>query len=223
MRSKEDAQDYRYFPDPDLPPLVIAPEWVESVRASLPELPAAMRVRFAAQYALSDYDSLNLTQSQAMAAYFEAVVAKAGTEQAKTAANWMLGDMAAALNRDNIDIKQAPVASAQLGLLLTRIVDGTLSNKLAKEVFAAMWDAKSGDDNLADTIIDAKGLKQISDSGALGAIVDEVLAANAKSVEQYRAGKEAAINALIGQAMKASKGKANPAQLTQLLKEKLAG
>ncbi len=223
MRSKEDAQDYRYFPDPDLPPLVIAPEWIESVRASLPELPAAMRVRFAAQYALSDYDSLNLTQSQAMAAYFEAVVAKAGNEQAKTAANWMLGDMAAALNRDNIDIKQAPVSTAQLGLLLTRILDGTVSNKLAKEVFAAMWDAKSSDDNLADAIIDAKGLKQISDSGALEAIIDEVLAANTKSVEQYRAGKEAAINALIGQAMKASKGKANPAQLTQLLKEKLAG
>jgi aspartyl-tRNA(Asn)/glutamyl-tRNA(Gln) amidotransferase subunit B len=222
MRSKEDAQDYRYFPDPDLPPLVIAAEWIERVRASLPELPPAMRARFAEQYALSDYDSLNLTQSQAMAAYFEAVVAKAGTEQAKTAANWMLGDMAAALNRDSIDISDAPVASAQLALLLTRILDGTLSNKLAKEVFAAMWEAKSDDDNLADAIIDAKGLKQISDTGALEAIIDEVLAANAKSVEQYRAGKEAAINALIGQAMKASKGKANPAQLTQLLKEKLA-
>jgi aspartyl-tRNA(Asn)/glutamyl-tRNA(Gln) amidotransferase subunit B len=227
MRSKEDAQDYRYFPDPDLPPLVIAPEWIERVRASLPELPPAMRARFADQYGLSDYDSLNLTQSQAMAAYFEAVVAKAGNEQtktaAKTAANWMLGDMAAALNRDGIDIGQAPVASAQLALLLARILDGTVSNKLAKEVFAAMWTANSSDDQLADAIIDAKGLKQISDTGALEAIVDDVLAANAKSVEQYRAGKEAALNALIGQAMKASKGKANPAQLTQLLKEKLAG
>ena len=223
MRSKEDAQDYRYFPDPDLPPLVINPDWVERVRSTMPELPNAMRARFADQYGLSDYDSLNLTQSQTMAAYFEAVVAQAGTEQAKTAANWLLGDMAGALNRDGIDIGQAPVAGAQLALLLARILDGTVSNKLAKEVFAAMWEAKSDDANLADAIIEAKGLKQISDSGALEAIVDAVLAANAKSVEQYRAGKEAALNALIGQAMKASKGKANPAQLTQILKEKLAG
>ena len=223
MRSKEDAQDYRYFPDPDLPPLLINAEWVERVRASLPELPPAMRARFADQYDLSDYDSLNLTQSQAMAAYFEAVVAQAGNAQAKTAANWLLGDMAGALNRDGIDIGQAPVSSAQLALLLARIQDGTVSNKLAKEVFAAMWIANSSDDKLADAIIDTKGLKQISDTGALATIVDAVLAANAKSVEQYRAGKEAALNALIGQAMKASKGKANPAQLTQMLKEKLAG
>ncbi|MFT5644755.1 MAG: aspartyl-tRNA(Asn)/glutamyl-tRNA(Gln) amidotransferase subunit B, partial [Janthinobacterium sp.] len=176
----------------------------------------------ASQYGLSDYDSLGLTQSQAMAAYFEAIVAQTGQEQAKMAANWVIGDIAAALNRDNIDIKDAPVASTQLALLLARIFDGTVSNKLAKEVFAAMWEANSSDEKLADAIIEAKGLKQISDSGALGAIVDEVLAANAKSVEQYRAGKDAALNALIGQAMKASKGKANPAQLTQLLKDKLA-
>lgn len=223
MRSKEDAQDYRYFPDPDLPPLLITSDWIARVKADMPELPGAMRARFSADYGLSDYDGLVLTQSLAMAQYFEAVVAQAGKAQAKTAANWLMGDVASTLNRENVDIAHAPVGAAQLALLLARIADGTLSNKLAKEVFAAMWDAKSADANLADTIIEAKGLKQISDSGALEAIVDDVLAANAKSVEQYRAGKEAAINALIGQAMKASKGKANPAQLTELLKAKLAG
>ena len=223
MRSKEDAQDYRYFPDPDLPPLVIGADWIERVRAAMPELPDAMRARFATEYGLSDYDGLILTQSQAMAAYFEAVVAKTGKEQAKTAANWLMGDVASTLNRENVDIADAPVSGAQLALLILRIADGTISNKLAKEVFAGMWEAKSSDENLADAIIESKGLKQISDSGALEAIVDEVLAANQKSVEQYRAGKEAAINALIGQAMKASKGKANPAQLTELLKQKLAG
>ena len=222
MRSKEDAQDYRYFPDPDLPPLVISEEWIERVKATMPELPDAMRDRFASQYGLSEYDALILTQSHAMAVYFEAVLAKAGKEQAKTAANWLMGDVASTLNRENIDIAASNVSAEQLALLLARINDGTISNKLAKEVFAGMWEAKSADDNLADAIIEAKGLKQISDSGALEAIVDAVLAANAKSVEQYRAGKEAALNALIGQAMKASKGKANPAQLTQLLKQKLA-
>ena len=189
----------------------------------MPELPDAMRARFAIEYGLSDYDGLILTQSQAMAAYFEAVVARTGKEQAKTAANWLMGDIASTLNRENVDIKDAPVSGVQLALLLQRIADGTISNKLAKEVFAGMWEAKSGAENLADAVIESKGLKQISDSGALEAIVDAVLAANEKSVEQYRAGKEAAINALIGQAMKASKGKANPAQLTELLKQKLAG
>jgi aspartyl-tRNA(Asn)/glutamyl-tRNA(Gln) amidotransferase subunit B len=221
MRSKEDAQDYRYFPDPDLPPLVIDEAWIARVKAAMPELPDAMRARFATDYALSDYDGLILTQSRALAAYFEAVVAKTGVAQAKAAANWLMGDVASTLNRENIDIGASKVSSAQLALLLQRINDGTISNKLAKEVFAGMWEANDGDDNLADTIIDDKGLKQISDSGALEAIVDAVLAANEKSVEQYRAGKEAAINALIGQAMKASKGKANPAQLTELLKQKL--
>lgn len=222
MRSKEDAQDYRYFPDPDLPPLAISDEWIARVKAAMPELPGAMRARFAGEYGLSDYDGLVLTQSLDMATYFEAVVAKAGKEHAKTAANWLMGDVASTLNREGVDIAAAPVSAAQLALLLKRIADGTISNKLAKEVFAGMWEAKSADDNLADAVIESKGLKQISDSGALEAIVDEVLAANAKSVEQYRAGKEAAINALIGQAMKASKGKANPAQLTELLKKKLA-
>jgi aspartyl-tRNA(Asn)/glutamyl-tRNA(Gln) amidotransferase subunit B len=222
MRTKEDAQDYRYFPDPDLPPLAISQEWIARVQNDMPELPAAMRARFTGDYGLPEYDALILTQSQVMAAYFEAVVAKAGKEHAKAAANWLMGDVASMLNREGVDIAESPVEASQLALLLKRIADGTISNKIAKEVFAAMWEAKSPEENLADQIIEQKGLKQISDSGALEAIVDQVLAANEKSVEQYRAGKEAAINALIGQAMKASKGKANPAQLTELLKKKLA-
>jgi aspartyl-tRNA(Asn)/glutamyl-tRNA(Gln) amidotransferase subunit B len=221
MRSKEDAQDYRYFPDPDLPPLVIAQDWIARVKAAMPELPGAMRTRFVQDYALSEYDAAVLTQSKAMAMYFEAVVAATGKEQAKPAANWLMGDVASTLNRETIDIGSAPVAAAQLALLLKRIADGTISNKIAKEVFAAMWEAKSNAPTLADEIIEAKGLKQISDSGALEKIVDDVLAANAKSVEEFRAGKDKAFNALIGQAMKASKGKANPAQLTELLKKKL--
>jgi aspartyl-tRNA(Asn)/glutamyl-tRNA(Gln) amidotransferase subunit B len=158
-----------------------------------------------------------------MASYFEAVVAKAGKEQAKPAANWMMGDVASTLNRESVDIADAPVKPAQLALLLQRIADGTISNKIAKEVFGGMWEAKSDKEAVADDIIEAKGLKQISDTGALEKIVDEVLAANAKSVEEYRSGKEKAFNAIIGQAMKATKGKANPAQLTELLKKKLAG
>ncbi|GIZ50694.1 Asp-tRNA(Asn)/Glu-tRNA(Gln) amidotransferase subunit GatB [Noviherbaspirillum aridicola] len=223
MRSKEDAQDYRYFPDPDLPPLVIAPEWVERVKAAMPELPGAMRERFVGDYGLPEYDAAVLTQSKAMAGYFEAVVAKAGREQAKPAANWLMGDVSSTLNREGVDIAEAPVKAEQLALLLQRIADGTISNKIAKEVFGAMWEAKSDSPALADEIIESKGLKQISDSGALEKIVDEVLAANAKSVEEYRAGKEKAFNAIIGQAMKATRGKANPAQLTELLKKKLAG
>ena len=223
MRTKEDAQDYRYFPDPDLPPLVIGQDWIDRVKAGMPELPGALRARFTGEYGLPEYDSLVLTSSKAMAGYYEAVVAKAGKENAKAAANWMMGDVSSTLNREGVDIGDAPVSAAQLALLHKRIADGTISNKAGKEVFAAMWEAKSDDENLADTVIDQKGLKQISDTGALEAIVDEVLAANAKSVEQYRAGKEAAINALIGQTMKASKGKANPAQVTELLKQKLAG
>ena len=213
--------DYRYFPDPDLPPLVIAQEWIARVKASLPELPGAMRERFVSDYQLSEYDAMLLTQSKAMAHFFEAVVTSAGKEQAKPAANWMMGDVASTLNREGIEIGESPVGAEQLSLLLKRIADGTISNKIAKEVFAAMWEAKSSSATLADEIIESKGLKQISDTGALEKIVDEVLAANAKSVEEYRAGKEKAFNALIGQAMKASKGKANPAQLTELLKQKL--
>jgi aspartyl-tRNA(Asn)/glutamyl-tRNA(Gln) amidotransferase subunit B len=213
--------DYRYFPDPDLPPLVIAADWIARVKASLPELPGAMRERFVHDYQLSDYDAMVLTQSKAMAVYFEAVVSASGREQAKPAANWLMGDVSSTLNREGIDIAHSPVSAAQLALLLKRIADGTISNKIAKEIFAGMWEARSDSETLADDLIESKGLKQISDSGALEKIIDDVLAANAKSVEEYRAGKEKAFNALIGQAMKASKGKANPAQLTELLKQKL--
>ena len=221
MRSKEDAMDYRYFPDPDLPPLVIAQAWIDRVKTSLPELPGAMRERFVKDYGLPEYDAMVLTQSKGMAAYFEAVVAAAGREQAKPAANWMMGDVASTLNREGIEIGESPVSAEQLSLLLKRIADGTISNKIAKEVFAAMWEAKSSSAALADELIESKGLKQISDTGALEKIIDDVLAANTKSVEEYQSGKEKAFNALIGQAMKASKGKANPAQLTDLLKQKL--
>ena len=222
MRTKEDAQDYRYFPDPDLPPLAISQDWIDRIKADMPELPAAMRERFVKDYGLPEYDALILTSSQAMANYYEAVVAKAGKENAKAAANWMMGDVSSALNRAEIDLLESPVEASQLALLLKRIADGTISNNAAKKVFGLMWEAQSEDENLADAIIEREGLKQISDTGALEGIVDEVLANNAKSVEQYRAGKEAAINALIGQCMKASKGKANPAQITELLKKKLA-
>src|SRR5450830_1319967 len=222
MRSKEEANDYRYFPDPDLLPLMIAQEWIERVRATMPELPGAMRERFVRDFALTEYDAAVLTQSKAMASYFEAVVDAAGKEQAKPAANWLMGDVASTLNREDTDIAAAPVSAVQLALLLKRIADGTISNKIAKEVFSGMWEAKSDKTSLADDIIEAKGLKQISDSGALEAIVEQVLAANEKSVAEFRAGKEQAINALIGQAMKATKGKANPAQLMELLRSKLS-
>ncbi|MBR8335390.1 Asp-tRNA(Asn)/Glu-tRNA(Gln) amidotransferase subunit GatB [Burkholderia ambifaria] len=221
MRSKEDAHDYRYFPDPDLMPLVIGQDWIERVQAGMPELPAAMQQRFVEQYGVSAYDAGVLTSSKAMAAYFEAVVAKAGAANAKIAANWLMGDVSSQLNRDGIEIDATPVSAAQLALVLQRIADGTISNKIAKEIFSAIWDEKATDEAAADRIIDAKGLKQISDTGALEAIIDEVLAANAKSVEEFRAGKEKAFNALIGQAMKATKGKANPQQVNELLKKKL--
>ncbi len=221
MRSKENAHDYRYFPDPDLPPLIVSAEWIARVQAEMPELPGAMRERFTQEYGLSDYDAAVLTQSKAMANYFELICSIAGPEQAKPAANLLMGDVASAVNRDGIELDAAPVSAAQLAVLLHRIADGTISNKIAKEVFSAMWEARSDSPTIADELIESKGLKQISDSGALEKIVDEVLAANIKSVEEFRAGKEQAINALMGQAMKASKGKANPAQLTELLKRKL--
>ncbi|WP_347555572.1 Asp-tRNA(Asn)/Glu-tRNA(Gln) amidotransferase subunit GatB [Robbsia sp. KACC 23696] len=223
MRSKEDAQDYRYFPDPDLMPLVIESAWVERVRGELPELPEAMQTRFITQYGLSKQDAITLTVSRALAAYYEAIVAKAGEAQAKTAANWVVGELASQLNRDGLDVAQAPLTPGQFALLIARIADGTLSNKLAKEVFLLMWESRATDEQAADRIIDEKGLKQISDTGALDAIIDEVLAANAKSVEEFRAGKEKAFNALVGQAMKATKGKANPAQVNDLLRKKLQG
>lgn len=223
MRSKEDSQDYRYFPDPDLPPLRISQEWVEQVRGTMPELPAAMRSRFVEQFGIPEYDAAVLTQSKGMATYYEAVVNAAGPALAKSAANFMMGDVASTLNREGIDISAVPVTAAQLALLLQRIADGTISNKIAKEVFAVMWEAPAAADNLADQVIEAKGLKQISDVGALEKIIDEVMAANQQSVDEYRAGKEKAFNSLVGQAMKATKGKGNPAQVNELLKKKLAG
>ncbi len=221
MRSKEDAHDYRYFPDPDLMPLVIESSWVERVKVELPELPEAMQKRFVEQYGLTSYDAGVVTSSKAMAAYYEAVVAKVGAAQAKAAANWLMGEVSSQLNREGRDIAQSPVSAVQLALVLQRIADGTISNKIAKEIFLAIWEEKATDEAAADRIIDAKGLKQISDTGALEAIIDEVLAANQKSVEEFRAGKEKAFNALIGQAMKATKGKANPQQVNELLKKKL--
>ncbi|UDM50271.1 Asp-tRNA(Asn)/Glu-tRNA(Gln) amidotransferase subunit GatB [Cupriavidus sp. MP-37] len=220
MRTKEDAHDYRYFPDPDLMPLEIEPAWIERVRNALPELPAAMQARFVSQYGLSAYDATTLTATKAFAAYYEAVVADAGAANAKPAANWLMGDVASQLNREGIAIDAAPVKPAQLARLLARIADGTVSNNTAKkDVFPAMWAGEHGGD--ADAIIAAKGLKQMSDSGELEKIIDDVLAANAKSVEEFRSGKEKAFNALVGQAMKATKGKANPAQVNELLRKKL--
>jgi aspartyl-tRNA(Asn)/glutamyl-tRNA(Gln) amidotransferase subunit B len=221
MRSKEDAQDYRYFPDPDLPPLVIGDDWLERVRADLPELPAAMGQRFAAQYALPAADATALTASRGLAAYFEDVVRAlgGGATATRLAANWIQGDLAAAMNRAEIGIDRAPVSAAGLSRLLARILDQTISGKIAKDVFDALWAGEHGGD--ADAIIAARGLTQISDQGALERVVDEVLAANAAMVAEFRAGKEKAFNALVGQAMKATKGKANPAQVNAILRRKL--
>ena len=216
MRSKEDAADYRYFPDPDLPPLVIADDWVQRVRAGMTELPRVMAQRFVTDFGLSDYDATALTQSRAIAAYFEAATQACG--QAKLASNWIMGEVARRLNADEIDIAQAPVAATQLGLLISRIADGTLSNNAAKQVFDVLWSGASAD---VDAVIESKGLKQMNDSGALERIVDEVLAANPKNIEQYRAGNAKALNALVGQIMKGSAGKANPQQVNDLLRQKL--
>jgi len=218
MRSKEEAHDYRYFPDPDLLPLEISPAWIDEVKAGLPELPAAMKTRFERDFGLSAYDAATLTASRETADYFEATVAAAGAGSAKLCANWVMGELAARLNREEKDIAAAPVGAAQLAGLVVRVIDGTLSSKMAKEVFDALW---SGEGASADAVIAAGGLKQISDSGALEKIIDEVLAANPKSVEEFRAGKEKAFNALVGQAMKATKGKANPQQVNDLLRKKL--
>jgi len=221
MRSKEDAHDYRYFPDPDLPPLVISRDWVEAVRELMPELPAAMRERFQADYGLSAYDAAQLTISRGMAAYFETVARALVPAQAKQAANWIMGEVAAALNREEKDIADCPVRPEALAALIGRIADGTLSTKIAREVFAAMWAGEH--DGQPDAIIEARGLRQISDSGAIGAMIDEVLAAHPAVVEEYRAGKQKAFNSLVGQVMKAAKGKANPQQVNELLKARLDG
>ena len=222
MRTKEDAADYRYFPDPDLPPLVIGRDWVARVRSEMAELPRVMAQRFMDSYGLPEYDATTLTQSQAMAAYFEAVAKACG--QPKLASNWVMGEISRRLNSGDVDMDSLPVSAAQLAALIGRIADGTISNNAAKQVFEALWAGDEAEgDALAqvDGLIVAKGLKQMNDTGALDAIIDEVLAANAKSVEEYRAGKEKAFNALVGQVMKASKGKANPAQANERLKAKL--
>lgn len=223
MRTKEDAQDYRYFPDPDLPPLAISPEWVERIKKEMPELPVVMRERFIRDYGLPEYDATVLTQSKSMANYYEKMVAQSGMPLAKQSANWLMGDVSSALNRESIGIDEAPVSAEQLSLLMVRIADGTISNKIAKEIFADMWEARSQDANSVDSIIETKGLKQISDTGELEKVVDEVLAANQKSVEEFRAGKDKAFNALVGQVMKATRGKGNPAQVNELLRKKLGG
>jgi aspartyl-tRNA(Asn)/glutamyl-tRNA(Gln) amidotransferase subunit B len=216
MRSKEDAADYRYFPDPDLPPLVIAPAWVDQVRAGMTELPRVMSQRFASQYGLSDYDATALTQSRSIATYFEAVAQACG--QPKLAGNWITGELARRLNAADLSIEQAPVSATQLGALITRIQDGTISNNAARQVFDALW---SGEGTQVDALIEAKGLRQLNDSSALEGIVDTVIAANAKNVAEYRAGNAKALNALVGQIMKGSAGKANPQQVNELLKAKL--
>ena len=218
MRSKEDAHDYRYFPDPDLPPLVIAPDWVERVRGQMPELPAVMAERFQRDDGLPAYDAAMMTQSLAVARFYEAV--RDGCGQPKLAANWLMGEVSKRLNAEGKGIDAAPVQPAQLAALIRRVADATVSNNGARQVFDALWGGEGTD---VDALIDAKGLKQMNDTGALEAIVDEVIAANAKSVDEFRAGKDKAFNALVGQVMKASKGKANPAQAGELLRRKLGG
>ncbi|KLN56974.1 Asp-tRNA(Asn)/Glu-tRNA(Gln) amidotransferase subunit GatB [Variovorax paradoxus] len=216
MRTKEDAADYRYFPDPDLPPLAIEPEWIERVRATMPELPRAMAERYVRDHGMSEYDAAQLTQSPALARYFDDAV-KAGATP-KLASNWITGEMARRLNAQEIGIEAAPVTAQQLAQLVGRIADGTLPNNAARQVFDALWTGEGSD---VDAIIEAKDLKPMSDTGALDKILDEVIAKNAKNVEEYRGGKEKALNGLVGQVMKASGGKANPAQVTELLKAKL--
>ena len=218
MRSKEDAHDYRYFPDPDLLPLEISSEWIEQVRATLPELPQAKQARYVNELGLSAYDASILTASREMADFFEAALGDA-TAQAKICANWIIGEVSAQLNRDGLDMTQCPITAQQLGGMLQRIADNTISNSGAKEVFRTMW-AEGGE---ADAIIEANGLKQVSDSGAIEALVDEIIAGNAGKVAEYRSGKDKLFGFFVGLAMKASKGKANPAQLNDILKKKLEG
>ena len=220
MRTKEDAHDYRYFPDPDLLPLMIGADWKARVRAALPELPQQKRERYVGELGLSAYDAATLTASQEIATYFESTVAVAGSASAKPCANWVMVDLAARLNKEGREITAAPVSPQQLGGLILRIADNTISNNIAKKVFEALW---NGEGATADEVIDKQGLKQITDTGAIEAIVDEVLAANAANVAEFKAGKEKAFNALVGQVMKAAKGKANPQQVNELLKRKLAG
>lgn len=216
MRSKEDAHDYRYFPDPDLLPVVITDTMLEAAKASMPELPKEMAARFIEQYGISDYDARLLTSNHIQASWFEQAAKIGG--HGKLVANWMLGELAAALNKAGIDISASPISAERLAGLTNRIADNTLSNKLAKQVFETMWDSNLS----ADAIIERDGLKQMTDIGAIEQIIDEVLAKNQKSVEEFKSGKEKAFNALVGQVMKASRGKANPQHVQTLLRSKLA-
>ena len=217
MRSKEEANDYRYFPDPDLLPLIIEPEFLEQVKAKLPELPDEKKQRFMQEYGLSLYDAAVLTSSRELAEFFEETV-KLSASDAKLCVNWVMGDLSALLNKENLDITESKVNAPQLAGMLRRISDNTISGKIAKTVFEAMW-AGEGD---ADKIIEQKGLKQVTDSGAIEKLIDDVIANNPKQLEQYRAGKEKLFGFFVGQVMKISKGKANPAQLNELLKNKLS-
>jgi aspartyl-tRNA(Asn)/glutamyl-tRNA(Gln) amidotransferase subunit B len=219
MRSKEEANDYRYFPDPDLLPVEIDAQFIEAVRATLPELPDPKAARFARDFGLSAYDAGVLSASRELGAYFEAVMANLGAGHAKLAANWVMGELSSALNRDGVDIEHSRVDPQQLTGLLTRIVDDTISGKIAKEVFEAMW----SEGKAADAIIEAKGLRQITDAGAIESVIDAVMAANPKQLADYRSGKDKLFGFFVGQVQKATGGKANPAQLNELLKLKLGG
>ncbi len=219
MRSKEEANDYRYFPDPDLLPVEIDEPFINTVRATLPELPDDKAARFARDFALSAYDAGVLSASRELGAYFESVAGEVGAAHAKLAANWVMGELSSALNRDNADITASRVSPQQLSALLARIVDQTISGKIAKEVFEAMWSGGKS----ADAIIEAQGLKQITDSGAIEGVIDAVIAANPKQLADYRSGKDKLFGFFVGQVMKATGGKANPAQLNELLKAKLQG
>lgn len=216
MRSKVEANDYRYFPDPDLLPVELDPDTIEEVRASMPELPEAKRNRFVSELGLSDVDAEQLTTDRDMAEYFEAVAKASGN--IKLAANWVNGEVSGVLNKNNLEFSECPVSAEALGLLITRIEDNTISGKIAKDVFEGMWNGEGS----ADDIIEARGLKQISDTGALEAMVDEVINANPAQVEQFRAGKEKVLGFFVGQIMKASKGQANPGELNKILRAKLA-
>ena len=219
MRSKEEANDYRYFPDPDLLPVIISDAQIEAARATLPELPKERRERFVADFGVTEYDAHVLTLTREMADFYEAVVAACGgTAQGKVAANWVMGEFSAALNKASLDLAQSPVSAEQLGGMIARIVDNTINGKIAKQVFGFMWEAEG---KSADDIIAEKGLKQETDTGAIEAIIKDVLAANEKMVEEFKAGKDKAFNGLVGQVMKAAKGKANPAQVNELMKKLL--
>jgi aspartyl-tRNA(Asn)/glutamyl-tRNA(Gln) amidotransferase subunit B len=219
MRSKEEANDYRYFPDPDLLPVQVEDALIDAVRGSLPELPDEKAARFAREFGLSAYDAGVLSASREMGGYFEAVVGALGARQAKLAANWVMGELSSALNRDNVEISASHVAPQALAGLLARIVDETISGKIAKDVFESMWsEGKS-----ADAIIEEKGLRQITDSSAIEGVIDSVIAANPKQLAEYLSGKDKLFDFFVGQVMKATRGKANPAQLNELLKAKLAG